>query len=104
MSVSQANTPGRFLSQGENRMRCGILDFKAMRAREGFAKMSVSVIREEQSENTDPVCFHLSSGASVEGRLSRGGGGLPSCSTQNNTKSVSNPQSSSLIQNNCQSL
>ena len=29
------------------------LHFKAMRAREGFFKMSVSVIQEEQSENTE---------------------------------------------------
>lgn len=38
---------------------------------------------------------------SAEGRLAQG---LPSCSTQNNTKSVSNPLSSSLIQDNCRSL
>lgn len=64
-SVSQANTPGRFLCQDkkkkkkekrekeEKRKRCRILDFKAIKAPEGVCQMSVSVIQEKQSENTD---------------------------------------------------
>lgn len=103
MSACQANTPGRFLSQaqgaGGGREPCCTVDFKAVKAQGeggGVAKMSVSVIHEVLSENSDACLlspFLHCLGAA--GRLARE---LPPCNTQSNTKAVSNILS--LIQNN----
>lgn len=97
MSNSQANTPGCFLSEGEKGIHCCILDFKAIGAQEGFAKMSALVIWEEVRGVGAQmhVCFPFSYNVSVEGRLAQG---LPSCGTESNTKSVSNLLNWSMIQ------
>lgn len=92
LCVSQTNTSGHFLSQGGGgrRIHFYVLDFKAIGAQEEFTKMSVSVIREEESENTE-ACSRSTS-PSVEAR--------PARRAQKNNEPASNLLNSSLIWDN----
>lgn len=94
-SVSQANTPGRFLSRGEEGIRFCNLEFQRHPSLRGFFFFfNTKCERERERERTQKhVCSHLPRVSAWETRAS-----APQRPEKyKNTKSVSNPPQSGIL-------